>query len=138
MMKRLEPAGWKAPSGYANGIEAEGRFVFVAGQVGWDANARMVAGDLTAQTRQALRNIEAVLACGGATMRHVTRMTWYVVDLDEYRRERRTIGEVYREVMGDHYPAMTLVQVAALVESDARVEIEATAVISAVDTPRNG
>ncbi len=131
MMRKLEPTGWKAPSGYANGIEAEGRLVFVAGQVGWGPDARMVASDLAAQTRQALRNIESVLACAGATVSDVTRMTWYVVDLDEYRRERRAIGDVYREVMGNHYPAMTLVQVAGLVESDARVEIEATAVVPA-------
>jgi enamine deaminase RidA (YjgF/YER057c/UK114 family) len=129
-MRRLEPAGWKAPSGYANGIEAEGRLVFVAGQVGWGPDARMVASDLVAQVRQSLRNIESVLACAGATVHEIARMTWYVVDMDEYRRDRRAIGEAYREVMGDHYPAMTLVQVAALVEADARVEIEATAVIS--------
>lgn len=138
MTRKLEPAGWKDPSGYANGIEAEGRLVFVAGQVGWGPDAKMVAPDLTGQTRQALRNIEAVLACAGATVRNVTRMTWYVVDLDEYRRERSGIGDAYREVMGGHYPAMTLVQVAALVEPDARVEIEATAVVPAADTPRNG
>ena len=130
-MRKLEPAGWKAPSGYANGIEAEGRVVFVAGQVGWDADKRMVAPDLTAQVRQTLRNIETVLACAQATVKDITRLTWYVVDLDEYRRERRAIGTVYREVMGDHYPAMTLVQVSALVEAGARVEIEATAVTSA-------
>lgn len=128
-MRKLDPPGWKAPSGYANGIEAEGRFVFVAGQVGWGADARFTARDLASQTRQALRNVESVLACAGATLRDVTRMTWYVVDLDEYRRERRAIGEAYREVMGDHYPAMTLVQVAGLVEAEARVEIEATAVV---------
>jgi enamine deaminase RidA (YjgF/YER057c/UK114 family) len=130
MTRRLEPAGWKKPSGYANGIEAEGRLVFVAGQVGWNADAKMVAPDIVAQARQALRNIEAVLACANASVHDITRMTWYVVDLDEYRRERPAIGDAYREVMGDHYPAMTLVQVAALVESDARVEIEATAVVA--------
>lgn len=137
-MRKLEPAGWKKPSGYASGIEAEGRFVFVAGQVGWGPDATMVAPGLAAQTRQALRNIEAVLACADATVRDITRMTWYVLDLDEYRRERRAIGEAYREVMGEHYPAMTLIQVAGLVEADARVEIEATAVTHATDTPRNG
>jgi len=131
MMKKLEPEGWKAPSGYANGIEAEGRFVFVAGQVGWGADGRMVAPDLAAQTRQALGNIASVLACASANVNHIARMTWYVVDIDEYRRERRAIGEAYREIMGDHYPAMTLVQVAGLAEPDARVEIEATAVIPA-------
>ena len=131
MARRLDPPGWKKPSGYSNGIEAEGRTVFVAGQVGWGADAVMVGSDIVAQTRQALRNIEAVLACAGASVRDVTRMTWYVIDLDEYRRERQGIGAAYREVMGDHYPAMTLVQVAGLVEDDARVEIEATAVTAA-------
>jgi len=128
-MRKLQPPGWKQPSGYTNGIEAEGRFVFVAGQVGWDVDARMVASDLAGQARQALRNIETVLALAGARVSDITRMTWYVVDLDEYRRERRAVGNAYRDVMGDHYPVMTLVQVAALVESDARVEIEATAVV---------
>ena len=131
MARRLDPPGWKKPSGYSHGIEAEGRLVFVAGQVGWGADAVMVGSDIVAQTRQALRNIEAVLACAGASVRDVTRMTWYVLDLDEYRRERQGIGAAYREVMGDHYPAMTLVQVAGLVEDDARVEIEATAVTAA-------
>ena len=131
MARRLDPPEWKKPSGYSNGIEAEGRLVFVAGQVGWGADAVMVGSDIVAQTRQALRNIEAVLACAGASVRDVTRMTWYVLDLDEYRRERQGIGAAYREVMGDHYPAMTLVQVAGLVEGDARVEIEATAVTAA-------
>jgi enamine deaminase RidA (YjgF/YER057c/UK114 family) len=130
-MRKLEPAGWKAPSGYANGIEAEGRMVFVAGQIGRGSDAKLVAPDLTAQVRQALCNVEAVLACANANVRHIARMTWYVVDLDEYRRERRAIGDVYREIMGDHYPAMSLVQVAGLVEPGARVEIEATAVIPA-------
>jgi enamine deaminase RidA (YjgF/YER057c/UK114 family) len=134
MTRRLEPPGWKKPSGYANGIEAEGRTVFVAGQIGCRADATMSGPDIVSQTRQALRNIEAVLACAGASVQHIARMTWYVVDLAEYRRERKAIGEAYREVMGDHYPAMTLVQVAGLVEEDARVEIEATAVVPS--TPR--
>jgi enamine deaminase RidA (YjgF/YER057c/UK114 family) len=126
--RALEPKGWKKPRGYSNGVEARGRIVFVAGQVGWDAGARMVGDDIVEQTRQALRNVEAVLACAGALPRHVTRMTWYVADLAEYRRERSRLGEAYRSVMGDHYPAMTLVQ-AGLFEEGARVEIEATAVI---------
>jgi len=129
MSRRLEPTGWKKPSGYSNGIEAEGRLLFVAGQVGWGPDAVMVGPDLVSQARQALRNIEAVLACGGATPRDITRLTWYVLDLAEYRREQKRLGDVYREVMGAHYPAMTLVQVSALVERDARVEIEATAVV---------
>jgi enamine deaminase RidA (YjgF/YER057c/UK114 family) len=135
MSRRLEPAGWKPPRGYANGIEAQGRLVFVAGQVGWGPDGVMVGADLVSQARQALRNIEAVLACAGALPAHVTRLTWYVADLGEYRRERRRLGEAYREVMGDHYPAMTLVQAGALLEEGARVEIEATAVVPAPGVP---
>lgn len=134
MTRRLDPPGWKKPAGYSNGIEAQGRMVFVAGQVGWNADEVMVGPDIVSQTRQALRNIESVLACAGAGMRDIARMTWYVVDLEEYRRERRGIGGAYREVMGEHYPAMSLVQVAGLVEPGARVEIEATAVVA---TPRD-
>jgi enamine deaminase RidA (YjgF/YER057c/UK114 family) len=130
MMRKLEPPGWKAPSGYSHGVEADGRHVFIAGQIGWGMDAVMVGPDLVSQTRQALRNIESVVACAGGTVRDITRMTWYVLDLAEYRRERKRLGEVYREVMGDHYPAMTLVQVTGLVEADARVEIEASAVIA--------
>jgi enamine deaminase RidA (YjgF/YER057c/UK114 family) len=129
MNRRLEPAGWKAPRGYSNGVEARGRMVFVAGQVGWDERAVMAGPDLVTQARQALRNIAAVLACAGAGPAHVTRMTWYVVDLEEYRAALRPLGVAYREVMGEHYPAMTLVQVAGLLEAGARVEIEATAVV---------
>ena len=129
MTRRLDQPGWKTPAGYSNGIEAAGRMVFVAGQVGWRPDEVMAGPDIVSQTRQALRNIEAVLACAGAGVRDITRMTWYVVDLDEYRHERPGIGAVYREVMGDHYPAMSLVQVAGLVEPGARVEIEATAVV---------
>jgi enamine deaminase RidA (YjgF/YER057c/UK114 family) len=136
MTRRLDPPGWKKPSGYSNGMEAEGRMVFVAGQVGWGPDEVMVSPDLVAQTRQALHNIAAVLACANATVRDITRMTWYVLDLDEYRRERRGIGAAYREVMGDHYPAMTLVQVAGLVEAGARVEIEATAVVASPNGAR--
>ncbi len=131
MTRRLDPPGWKKPAGYSNGIEAEGRMVFVAGQVGWGPDEVMAGPDIVSQTRQALRNIAVVLACANAGVRDIARMTWYVVDLDEYRRERRGIGAVYREVMGDHYPAMSLVQVAGLVEPGARVEIEATAVVAA-------
>lgn len=128
-MDILQPGGWARPSGYSNGVAATGRLVFVAGQVGWDAEKRMVSDGLVDQARQALQNIVAVLAEGGAAPKHVTRMTWYVADLDEYRTRATALGRAYREVMGDHYPAMTLVQVAGLVEEGARVEIEATAVV---------
>jgi enamine deaminase RidA (YjgF/YER057c/UK114 family) len=127
--RTLQPDGWPRPRGYANGISASGRQVHVAGQIGWDASGRLVAGDFVSQARQALRNILAVLACDGARAEHVVRLTWYVVDRTEYLDCGAALGEAYREVMGAHYPAMTAVQVTALMESGALVEIEATAVV---------
>ncbi|MBM3569509.1 MAG: RidA family protein [Alphaproteobacteria bacterium] len=129
MAKLLHPKGWAPAIGYANGVSAEGRLVFVAGQVGWDAQSRIVSDDLAAQARQALANIVAVLAEGGAKPEHICRMTWYVVDKDDYAAKRREIGAAYRDLIGRHFPAMTLVQVAALLEEGAKVEIEATAVV---------
>jgi enamine deaminase RidA (YjgF/YER057c/UK114 family) len=129
MAEILQPEGWPAPAGYSNGVSARGRVVFVAGQVGWDESGRMVSDDFVAQCEQALRNIAAVLAAGGAAPAHVTRMTWYVTDLDAYRASLKALGGVYRDVMGAHYPAMTLVRVAGLLEEGAKVEIEATAVV---------
>ena len=129
MHEVLQPPGWPKPKGYANGIAASGRVVFVGGQVGWDETGTFVARDLAGQVRQVLRNIRAVLADAGAGPEHVTRMTWYVTDLDGYRGSQRAIGEAYREVWGRHYPAMALVQVVALLEPEALVEIEATAVV---------
>jgi enamine deaminase RidA (YjgF/YER057c/UK114 family) len=128
-MKTLHPGGWPRPSGYSNGIEAAGRLVFVAGQVGWDARGRMVGPGIVEQTRRALENVMAVLGEAHAGPEHVARMTWYVADVDEYRQNLRAVGEAYRAVMGDHYPAMSLVEVSRLLEEGARVEIEATAVI---------
>lgn len=128
-MKILNPAEWAKPKGYANGIAAEGRLVFVAGQIGWTAEARFESDDLVEQTRQALRNIVRVLAEAGARPEHITRMTWYVVDKRDYLARNADLGKVYREIIGKHYPAMTLVQVAALLEDRAKIEIEATAVI---------
>lgn len=125
----LQPAGWAKPRGYANGIAATGRIVCVGGQVGWNARGEFESGDFVAQARQALANVVTVLAEAGAQPRHIVRMTWYVVDKREYIAGYRALGAVYREVIGDHYPAMTAVQVLALVEDRARVEIEATAVI---------
>ena len=127
--RALEPPGWATPRGYANGIAARGTLVFVAGQVGWNAREEFESDDFVAQVHQALRNVVAVLAEAGAGPRHVTRMTWYVVDKHEYRARAREVGRVYREVMGQHYPTMSLVQVAALLEDRARVEIEVTAVV---------
>ncbi|WP_211115581.1 RidA family protein [Arenibaculum pallidiluteum] len=125
----LQPAGWPRPRGYANGIEARGRTVFVGGMIGWDQTGRFAAADLPGQVLQALRNIAAVLAEAGAGPEHVTRMTWYVTDMAAYRQAQREVGEAYRAVMGAHFPAMALVQVVSLVEPEAKVEIEATAVI---------
>jgi enamine deaminase RidA (YjgF/YER057c/UK114 family) len=124
----LSPAGWPQPKGYANGIKARGEMVFTGGMIGWD-ESQTFPRDLVAQIRQALKNVASVLAAGGAGPEHVVRMTWYVTDMDEYRSSLVPIGEVYREVMGRHYPAMALVEVKSLVEPAALVEIEATAVI---------
>jgi enamine deaminase RidA (YjgF/YER057c/UK114 family) len=127
--RALQPPGWPRPKGYANGIAARGTLVFVAGQVGWDASQRIVSPDFVAQARAALANVVAVLREAGAGPEHVARMTWYVVDKGEYLASLPALGAAYREVMGTHYPAMSAVQVTALVEDGARVEIEATAVV---------
>ena len=127
----LQPAGWAAPKGYANGIAATGRLVFVAGQVGWNAEQKFETEDFVGQARQALANVVAVLAEAGAGPEHVVRMTWYVVDKREYLGCAKALGAAYREVIGQHYPAMTAIEVAGLVEEGARVEIEATAVLPA-------
>jgi len=124
----LQPPDWPAPKGYANGVTGRGRIVLVGGQVGWDRQGRFPP-DFVAQVQQALRNILAVLAQAGGGPEHVARLTWYVVDMEEYRGSLRALGPAYRAVMGRHFPAMTLVQVAALVEPEARVEIEATALL---------
>jgi enamine deaminase RidA (YjgF/YER057c/UK114 family) len=128
-METLQPPGWPRPRGYANGIAAEGRLVFVAGQIGWDETGAFPAADLAGQVRQALRNVVAVLAEAGAGPEHIARMTWYVTDRDAYVADPAALGEAYREVIGRHFPAMSVVQVAALVEPQAKVEIEATAVV---------
>jgi enamine deaminase RidA (YjgF/YER057c/UK114 family) len=129
MMRFLQPPDWAPAKGYTNGILAEGRLLFVAGQIGWDAEQRLVSDDFAEQTRQALENIAAVLAVAGARPEHVARMTWYVTDKRVYLAAQRAIGQAYRAVFGDHYPAMTLVEVADLLEPGALVEIEATAVL---------
>lgn len=128
-MKILQPPGWAAPKGYSNGVAARGAFVAIGGQIGWDADQRFVADDFVAQARQALENIVAVLAQAGGRPEHLVRMTWYVVDCDEYLASARELGRAYREVIGRHYPAMTAVEVSRLAEPRARVEIEATAVV---------
>ena len=128
-MQILQPPGWRRPGGYSNGIAAEGRLVFVAGLVGWDENGRFQSDDFIAQTAQTLKNIVAVLAEAGAGPEHVTRMTWYITDKQEYIARQREMGEVYREVMGRNYPAMAMLEVSALMEDRAKVEIETTAVV---------
>ena len=125
----LQPAGWAAPKGYANGVAASGLQVFVAGQIGWNAQCVFESDDLVAQVRQALANVKAVLAEAGARPQHITRMTWYLVDKREYLQRAREIGAVYREVIGHYAIAMTAVQVAGLIEDRAQVEIEVTAVV---------
>lgn len=129
MAQVLQPAGWAPPRGYANGVLAGGRLLSVAGQIGWNAQAQFDSDDLVAQVRQALTNVRAVLAEGGATPQHLVRMTWYVTDKREYLARGREIGAVYREVIGHYAVAMSAVQVVALMEDRAKVEIEATAVV---------
>ncbi len=126
----LQPDGWPRPRGYANGISATGRMIFVAGQIGWDAQQRVVPGGLVPQAEQALRNILAVLAVDGAGAEHVVRLTWYVTDRAAYLAASAALGEAYRSVMGKHFPAMSAVEVTALMEAEAVVEIEATAVVA--------
>lgn len=124
----LQPGGWPQPKGYANGMMAEGRLVVTGGVVGWDVAGRFADG-FVGQVRQALENIVAILAEGGARPDHLVRLTWYVVDMDEYVSNLKALGKAYRDVIGAHYPCMALVQVVRLVEAAARVEIEATAVV---------
>ena len=128
-MKFLQPPGWVPAKGYANGVVARGAQVFVGGQIGWNAQQQFESDDFIAQTAQALRNIVAVLKEAGADPSHMVRMTWYIVDRVEYNARLKELGAVYREVIGRHFPAMTCVQVAALVEQRAKVEIEVTAVL---------
>lgn len=125
----LHPKSWKAPKGFANGIAAEGRLVFLAGQVGWNAEQVFESEDFVTQTRQALANIVALVAEAGGKPEHIVRLTWFVLDKRDYLSRLRELGDAYRRVMGKHFPAMSLVQVGALVEDQAKVEIEATAVV---------
>ena len=127
-VRTLQPTGWPTPKGYANGMTAEGRLVVTGGVIGWDVHGRLPP-DFVAQVRQTLRNIAAILDEGGAKPEHLVRLTWYVVDMDEYLASLKAIGQIYREIFGTHYPAMALVQVVRLVEKEAKVEIEATAVV---------
>jgi enamine deaminase RidA (YjgF/YER057c/UK114 family) len=128
-MKILQPPSWGRPSGFSHGVVAKGQMIFVSGMVGWDGEGKFVSNEFVGQARQALKNIVAVLAEAKAKPEHITRMTWYVVDRKEYLRASKDLGAAYREIIGPHYPAMTAVQVPALIEDRARVEIEVTAVI---------
>ncbi len=128
-MKALLPHGWPRPKGYSNGISARGRMIFTAGLVGWNEEESFVAQDLVGQFRQILVNTLAILAEDGAGPEHIVRMTWYVTDRSDYIANLREIGAVYREVIGKHFPAMAVVQVAGLVEPAARIEIETTAMV---------
>lgn len=129
MMDILQPPGWPRPRGYSNGVAASGRQVFVSGMIGWNADGRFESEDFALQARQALLNVVAVLREAGARPEHIVRMTWYVLDKREYLAAAEALGAAYREIIGKHYPAMTAVQVSALIEDRARVEIEVTAVV---------
>ena len=125
----IEPTGWVRPKGYSNGMVAQGRLLVTGGLIGWDAQERFTSNDFVDQLRQTLQNTLAVLAAGGARPEHVVRMTWYITDKREYLARRREVGAVYRQVIGKHFPAMAVVEVSALLEDRAKVEIETTAVI---------
>ena len=125
----LQPAGWARPKGYANGVAAEGKFVFVGGQIGWTGQSRFEARDLVGQVRQTLQNVVDVLAEAGAKPEHIVSMTWYLTDKKDYLANLAGIGKAYRDVIGRHFPAMAVVEVTALVEDDAKVEIQAMAVV---------
>ncbi len=129
MSETINPSGWPRPSGFSNGIVAEGRYLAISGQIGWNERNVLVGEDFLEQARQALRNVMAVLLAAGGDAEHLVRLTWYVTDTNEYRENVRALGASYREIVGTHYPAMALVQVAALLEEGAKVEIEATAVL---------
>ena len=128
-MKILQPPGWPRPRGYSNGVSTEGRLVFVAGQIGWDASEKLVSADFLGQFEQVLHNTLAVLAEGGGRAEHIVRMTWYITDRKAYLDQAAEAGRIYREVIGRHYPTMAVVEVKALMEPGALVEIESTAVI---------
>ena len=123
------PEGWRRPKGYSNAVVAQGRQIYVAGQVGWDSDEKFVSGDLAEQATQALRNVVAVLEAAGAGPEHIVRMTWYITDKASYIAGLKEIGEAYRKIIGRCFPAMTAVEVTALVEDQAKVEIECTAVV---------
>jgi enamine deaminase RidA (YjgF/YER057c/UK114 family) len=129
MSDTVNPPGWPRPSGYSNGVVAEGRYMAISGQIGWNERNELVGDDFGQQAAQALRNVMAVLRAAGGEAEHLVRLTWYVTDKNEYRTNLAALGAAYREIVGPHYPAMALVQVAGLLEEGAKVEVEATAVL---------
>lgn len=129
MSRTIQPEGWPRPAGYSNGIAGSGELLFVAGQIGWNERGVFESDDFLPQVRQALTNVVAIVRAAGGTPESIVRMTWYVTDKHEYLRVSRELGSVYKEIIGPVYPAMTLVQVAALLEDRAKVEIEATALL---------
>jgi enamine deaminase RidA (YjgF/YER057c/UK114 family) len=129
MYRALQPEGWAKPQGYANGVSARGRVITLAGQIGWNARSEFESDDLVEQIAQALRNIVAVLGCDGASPQHIVNLNWYFVDKRDYLSRLPEVGKVYREIIGKHFPAMTAVQVSALIEDRAKVEIQATAIV---------
>jgi len=128
-MKLLQPPDWPRPKGYANGIAARGTLVCLSGIVGWDSEEKFVSNDFVGQVRQALQNIVAILKEAHARPEHIARMTWYVLDKQAYMSSGKEMGRIYREIIGSHYPAMSVVEVSGLVEANAQVEIEVTAVV---------
>ena len=128
-MEILQPEGWKRPKGYSNGIAASGRMIFLGGQVGWNANEEFETDDFAGQARQALSNIVAILAAGNARPEHIVRMTWFIGDKREYLGSLAKLGEAYREVIGRHFPVMSVIEVKGFIEDGAKLEIEATAVV---------
>jgi enamine deaminase RidA (YjgF/YER057c/UK114 family) len=129
MSQTINPEGWPRPTGYSNGIVADGSYLAISGQIGWDERNELVGDAFLDQARQALRNVVAVLRAAGGTPEHLVRLTWYVTDKNEYRENLAVLGRAYREIVGSYYPAMALVQVAGLLEEGAKVEIEGTAVL---------
>ena len=129
MLKTLQPPGWAKPAGYANGVSAHGRVVHVAGQIGWNKDSRFETDDFVRQVKQSLQNVVAVLACDDARPQHIVSMTWYFTNKREYLDNLKGVGQAYRETIGRHFPAMTAVEVSALMEDRAKVEIQAVAVV---------
>jgi enamine deaminase RidA (YjgF/YER057c/UK114 family) len=129
MLKRLQPDGWAKPAGYANGVSAHGRVIHVAGQIGWNKDSKFETDDFVEQVKQSLQNVVAVLACDDARAEHIVSMTWYFTSKREYLDNLKGIGEAYRETIGRHFPAMTAIEVSALMEDRAKVEIQAVAIV---------